>query len=68
MPRNTRTTPEPEGPDDYRPMPMPVIHKPRAAEPWREVHREKGKRHRVTVTWDLDRATAHALACLGVTS
>jgi hypothetical protein len=49
-------------------MPLPTIRNVRAAEPWREVHREKGKRHRVTVTWDLDVATAHALACLGVTS
>jgi hypothetical protein len=50
-----------DDPDTYRPMPMPEVRKPRACEPWREVHRERGKRHRVTVTWDADVALARAL-------
>lgn len=53
-----------DGPDTYRPMPMPHIRNVKAAEPWREVHRTRGTRHRVTVTCDADVALARALADL----
>ena len=50
-----------DGPDTYRPMPMPHIRKPRASEPWREVHRTRGTRHRLTVRRDPVIALAHAV-------
>lgn len=57
------TLPE-DGPDTYRPMPMPHIRKARASEPW--ARQTRLTRSRLTVRHDPAITLAHAIESLDV--